>query len=90
MERFIVFIRNEKTREEFVSTYRAAAGAHDAVMTKAAEKYPQPDFRVHTAYSVAELSDMVESINRWCGPDQKINSTITAPYPRLGHRGDLN
>lgn len=67
MERYVIFIRKMDTGEEFVSAHRAATNAHDIVLSVAKQKYPEPAYMVHTAYTETELADILESMNRWCG-----------------------
>lgn len=68
MQRYITFVRNNKTREEFIITARAYAGAHAHVMRHQMQKYPQPYYTVHTTYTEIELKNILETLNRWAGP----------------------
>lgn len=74
MQRYITFIRNNKTREEFISTAKAPMGAHLTVLKKQEKKYPHPLYTVHTAYTEQELEDILETIRRWTG-DKSTSST---------------
>ena len=67
MERYVVFIRRMDTSEEFVSAHMAKAGSHEVVLSTIRQKYPSPKYMVHTAYTEAELGDILDSMNCWCG-----------------------
>lgn len=67
MQRYITFIRNNNTGEEFISTAKAYSGAHMAVLKQQEHKYPKPNYTVHTAYTEKELEDILETIRRWTG-----------------------
>ena len=79
MERFITFIRNNKTGEEFISMRKALTGAHENVLRQEAMKYPAPRYTIHTAYTDVELRDILETLDRWTG------STIMKDTTRLSH-----
>lgn len=73
MERYIIFVLNVRTGEEFVGTYRALPSQHKQVMDFARRKYPSPDYRVHTTYTEQELQNVLSSVERWCGkPSDKV------------------
>lgn len=67
MERFITFIKNNKTGEEFISMRKALGGAHDNVVKQEMLKYPTPAYTVHTTYTDKELRDILETLDRWTG-----------------------
>ncbi len=77
MERYIVFIRKMDTGEEFVSAHMAESNNHEIVLSAIRQKYPSPNYMVHTTYTEDELGDILESMNRWCG-DAAINQTTKA------------
>jgi hypothetical protein len=77
MERFIIFIRNNKTTEEFVATRRAKPGEHVIVMETMVKRYPQPQFTVHTCYTDSELKDIIEMISRWTGSTTPHMTNVT-------------
>ena len=81
MERYIIFIRNNKNAEEFIATRRAHAGAHKDVMEAMALRYPTPQYVVHTCYTDAELQDILDTIDRWTGTAVDKNKHIR---PQLG------
>lgn len=62
---YLVFIRNEATKQEFTAPYEGVLDTHDAIMLKAQQDYPRPRFTVHTAYATQELSDALENLYRW-------------------------
>jgi hypothetical protein len=45
----------------------AEAGAHEIVISAIKQKYQEPSYMVHTAYTETELQDILDSMNRWCG-----------------------
>lgn len=67
MERFITFIKNNKTGEEFISMRKALSGAHENVVLQEQVKYPSPKFTIHTTYTDIELRDILETLDRWTG-----------------------
>lgn len=67
MERFITFIKNNETGEEFISMRKALTGAHDNVLRQEQLKYPTPQHTVHTTYTDLELRDILETLDRWTG-----------------------
>lgn len=71
MERYVIFIKKVASGEEFVSSRRAAAGQHNKVLAEAEEKYPYPNYVVHTVYTERELQNVLDGIKRWCGTDQE-------------------
>ena len=75
MQRYITFIRNNHTGEEFVASAKAWPGAHENVLRQQHRKYPEPLYTVHTAYTEKELEDILETIRRWTGE----NSTQATP-----------
>ncbi len=90
MERYITFIKNNETGEEFISMRRAMAGAHDNVVKQEALKYPLPRFTVHTTYTDIELRDILETLDRWTGTSvmkdmNRLESRIEA-IPQLVHK----
>lgn len=80
MERFITFIKNNETHEEFISMRKGMAGAHENVMKQEAVKYPHPKYTVHTAYTDIELRDILETLDRWTG------TKVMSETPRLESR----
>lgn len=74
MERYVVFIRKMDTGEEFISAHMAEAGAHEIVMATIKQKYAAPAYMVHTTYTETELQDILESMNRWCGDADKMQT----------------
>jgi bifunctional DNase/RNase len=66
MERYVVFIRKMETGEEFISAHIAQSNAHEVVIAAAKQKYSEPAYMVHTAYTEKELNNILESLNRWC------------------------
>ncbi len=67
MSRFLVFLKNTSTAEEFVSPQEAPS--HATAMMQAAQTYPSPQFKVHTAYAQQELENIMENLNRWAGAE---------------------
>lgn len=66
-ERYIVFIRNNKTGEELVATRMYPQGCHQEVVDDLKPHYPQPMYQIHTAYTEDELQSILDSMRRWCG-----------------------
>lgn len=90
MERFITFIKNNETGEEFISMRKAMAGAHDNVMKQESLKYPLPRFTVHTTYTDIELRDILETLDRWTGTSvmkdlNRLENRLEA-IPQLVHK----
>lgn len=67
VERYVVFVRNMQTGEEFVCTQQAPEGSHETLVALMRRKFPRPDFEVHTAYTVKELTEVICNVERWCG-----------------------
>tara|TARA_R110000868_G_scaffold218576_1_gene469045 strand:- start:198756 stop:199034 length:279 start_codon:yes stop_codon:yes gene_type:complete len=67
MERFITFVKNNETGEEFISMRKAMPGAHENVIKQEQLKYPAPKHTVHTTYTDFELKDILETLDRWTG-----------------------
>lgn len=65
MERYVVFIRNNKTGEEFVTTTMQMKGAHSLAVSSVQNKYPTPRYTVHTAYTVKELEKVVDHVTSY-------------------------
>jgi hypothetical protein len=65
--RFIVFLQNTVTGEEFISAQQA--NTHQQAMQAASNRYPAPRYKVHTAYSQQELATILENLNRWAGSE---------------------
>jgi hypothetical protein len=90
MERFITFIKNNETGEEFISMRKGMAGAHDNVMKQEAVKYALPKYHVHTTYTDIELRDILETLDRWTGTKvmsetSRLENRLEA-IPRLVHK----
>lgn len=67
MERYVVFIKDMEKNKEFVSAKMAPQGYHEVVLSEMRAKYPAPKYMIHTTYTENELSDVLDSLNRWCG-----------------------
>ena len=78
MERYITFVRNMKTSEEFISSRRDASGKHKDVIIAEMKKYPSPEYRIHTCYTEKELHNILETLNRWTGPVDSTSSSVPA------------
>ncbi|MFT7144533.1 MAG: hypothetical protein ACI9TY_000384 [Alphaproteobacteria bacterium] len=87
MERYITFIKNNKTGEEFISMRKALSGAHDNVLLQEGIKYALPAYTIHTTYTDVELRDILETLDRWTGTSvMKDTSRLTnnlIDIPRL-------
>lgn len=91
MERYITFIRNTLTGEEFVSTRRAGSGAHQMVLAQEADKYPSPKFRVHTTYTEKELSDVLTNVQRMAGSSYLVMADkVNVEGPEAGFKTGVN
>jgi len=88
MERYVTFIRNITTREEFVSTRMAESGEHNAVLHEELRKYPSPTYKIHTTYTETELADVLETVRRWSGSAHidSIKAEQRAPAAGVGFK----
>ena len=83
MATYIVFLKNLKTGEEFAVPHMAADNSHDLAMAELRSQYPANRFAMHTAYTVAELQNIMENATRWPGVASKVQTgTVQAPKRR--------
>ena len=70
MDRYIVFIKDMAQNKEFTVVRQAGANQHAELCEEMADTYRFPQYVVHTAYTEAELKNVLLSVERWCGPQQ--------------------
>jgi len=79
MERYVVFIRTNKTGEEFVTTTLQMTGAHSLAVSSVQNKYPTPRYTVHTAYTTHELTKVLDHVANFSSsritPKQPVQAT---------------
>lgn len=83
---YLVFLQNTQTGEEFTAPTNAPTGAYEIAMGQLRQQYPAPKFKVHTAYTQAELETALNGLSRWPGLSSKVqagtvkvSNTRTAP-----------
>ena len=62
---YIVFAQNLQTGSEFTVPVKAPTGNHQRALQQAREQYPASKFKLHTAYSLSELQDVITNLERW-------------------------
>ena len=67
MEKYIVFLKNNRTGEEFTSLRQGYPGTHSDILMAEAQHHPAPTYTIHTTYTFRELDSMLESMKRWTG-----------------------
>ena len=87
MERYIIFVRDNRTGAEFIATRRDLAGLHDKVCAITARRYPAPDYTVHTAYTEVELKNILSEIQRWTGQTAPSVTALFSGNRRTGTYG---
>jgi len=74
--RFIVFLQNTTSGEEFVSAQQALT--HQQAISAAQRRYPAPRYKIHTAYAQQELAVILENLNRWAGSEAPTSEPIAS------------
>ncbi|MDE0724101.1 MAG: hypothetical protein OSB62_05325 [Alphaproteobacteria bacterium] len=82
MERYVVFIRNNKTGEEFVTTTMQMKGAHSLAVSSVQNKYPNPRYTVHTAYTTHELSKVIDHVANFSSSRMTPKQPVATPSLR--------
>lgn len=78
-ETYLVFLQNTKTGEEFTAPANAPINAYEIAMGRIRQQYPAPQFKVHTAYSVADLHQALNGLSRWPGLASSVQSGTQKP-----------